>query len=62
MSRATAGQRHWWLSRAGRYGARRDDGGSDQGSVVVRTGCGSEQRRLRRGLRAKAKAGRGKEI
>ena len=40
MRRATAGQRHWWLSRAGRYGASRDDGGSDQGSVVVPTGCG----------------------
>ena len=40
MSRATAWQRHWWLSRTGRYGASRDDGGSDQGSVIVHTGCG----------------------
>ena len=40
MSRATAGQRHWWLSRAGRYGASRDNGGSDQGLVLMRTGCG----------------------
>ena len=29
MSRATARQRHWWLSRAGRYDVSRDDGGSD---------------------------------
>ena len=36
--------------------------GSDQGSVVVRTECGSEHRRLRLELRATAKAGRGKEI
>ena len=42
MRSATVGQRHWWLSSAGRYGASRDDGGSDQGSVVVRTGCGSD--------------------
>ena len=33
--------------------------GNDQGSVVVRTECGSEQRRLRLGLRATAEASLG---
>ena len=58
----TAGAIGAMVNQAGLRQGRGTGGSVMHGSVVVRTGCGSEQRRLRLGLRATAKAGRGKEI